>query len=72
VELYCERSENVWRIRIHRQISNGRKATAKLAKTGTDSDNDKLNSKKGKIFKKYEVMMCREMAWLTETMKQKG
>ena len=42
-----------------------------MAETGTASDNGKLNRKKRKIFQKYRVTNAREVAQLTETLKQK-
>ena len=42
-----------------------------IAETRTGSDNVKLNRKKRKIFKKYRVTKAREVAQLTETLKQK-
>jgi len=42
-----------------------------IAETGTGSDNGKLNRKKKKIFQKYRVTNAREVAQLTETLKQK-
>ena len=42
-----------------------------IAETGTGSDNGKLNRKKKKIFRKYRVTNDREVAQLTETLKQK-
>ena len=53
------------------QISNWRKEISKLPETGTASDNGKLNRKKRKIFQKYEMTNIREVAQLTETLKQK-
>ena len=59
------------KIRIQKQISNWRKELSTLAETGTGSDNGKLNRKKRKIFQKYSVTNAREVAQLTETLKQK-
>jgi hypothetical protein len=42
-----------------------------IAEAGTGSDNGQLNRKKRKIFKKYRVTNAREVAQLTETLKQK-
>jgi hypothetical protein len=47
------RSENIWKIRIQRQISNWRKEISVFAETGTGSDNRNLNSNERKIFQKY-------------------
>jgi hypothetical protein len=60
-----------WKIRIQKQIDNWRKELSIIAETGTGSDNGKLNWKKRKIFKKYSVTNARELAQLTETLKQK-
>jgi hypothetical protein len=60
-----------WKIRMQKQISNWRKELSILAKTGTGSDNGKLNRKKRKIFQKYSVTNAREVGQLTETSKQK-
>jgi len=54
---------------MQKQISNWRKALSILAETGTGSDNEKLNRKKRKIFKKYGVTNAREVGQLTETLK---
>ena len=56
---------------MQRQIRNWRKELPKRAETGTGSDNGKLNRKKRKIFQKYRVTNVREVAQLTETLKQK-
>ena len=56
---------------MQKQISCWRKQLSIIAETGTGSDNGKLNRKKGNIFKKYRVTNAREVAQLTETLKQK-
>jgi len=56
---------------MQKQISSWRKELSIIAETGTDSDNGKLNRKKRKIFQKYSVANAREVAQLTETLKQK-
>ena len=43
----------------------------KTAENGKSSDNGKLNKKKRKIFQKYTMTNAREVAQLTETLKQK-
>ena len=48
-----------------------RKELSIIAESETGSDNGKLNRKKRKIFKKYRVTNAREVAQLTETLKQK-
>jgi len=55
----------------NKQISNWRKELSIIAETGRGPDNGKLNRKKRKIFKKYRVTNSREVAQLTETLKQK-
>ena len=55
---------------MQKQISSWRKELSIIAETGTGSDNGKLNRKKT-IFKKYRVTNAREVAQLTETLKQK-
>jgi hypothetical protein len=65
------RNVKLWKIRIQKQISGWRKDLLIIGETGTDSDNGKLNRKKGKIFKKYRVTNTREVTQLTETLKQK-
>ena len=60
-----------WKIRMQKQISSWRKELSIIAETGTGSDNGKLNRKKRKIFQKYRVTNVREVAQLTETLKQK-
>ena len=42
-----------------------------IPETGTVCDNGNLNKKKRKIFQKYRVTNAREVAQLTETLKQK-
>ena len=56
---------------MQKQISSWTKELSIIAETGTGSDNGKLNRKKRKIFKKYRVTNAREVARLTETLKQK-
>ena len=56
---------------MQKQISSWRKDLSIIAETGTGFDNGKLNRKKRKIFKKYGVTNAREVAQLTETLKQK-
>ena len=56
---------------MQKQISSWRKELSIIAKTGTGSDNVELNEKNWKIFKKYSVTNAREVAQLTETLKQK-
>ena len=68
-----ERSKNrgnvkFWEIRMQKQISRW---LSIIAETGIGSDNGKLNRKKRKILKKYRVTNAREVALLTETLKQK-
>jgi uncharacterized protein (UPF0303 family) len=65
------RNENFWKIRMQRHISNWGKELSILAETGTGTDNGKLNRKKREIFKKYRVTNTREVAGMTETLKQK-
>ena len=65
------RDVKFWKIRIQKQISSWRKELSIIAETGTGSDNGKLNRKSRKIFKKYRVTNAREVAQLTEKLKQK-
>ena len=65
------RNVKFWKIRMQKQISSWRKELSIIAETGTGSDNGKLNRKKRKIFQKYRVTNAREVAQLTETLKQK-
>ena len=44
-----------WKIKVQKKINSWRKKLSIIAKTGTDSDNGKLNRKKRKIFQKYRV-----------------
>ena len=60
-----------WKIRMQKQISSWRKELSIIAETGTGCDNGKLNRKKRKIFQKYRVTNAKEVALLTETLKQK-
>jgi glycerol dehydrogenase-like iron-containing ADH family enzyme len=64
------RNENFWKIRMQRHISNWGKELSILAETGTGTDIGKLNRKKREIFKKFGVTNTREVAGLTETLKQ--
>jgi 16S rRNA C1402 N4-methylase RsmH len=59
------------KIRMQKQISSWRKELSIITETGTGSDNGKLNRKMRKIFQKYRVTSAREVAQLTETLKQK-
>ena len=73
---FSKRSKNrrnvkLWKIRMQKRISSGRKELSIIAERGTGSDNGKLNRKKRKIFQKYKVTNAREVAQLTETLKQK-
>jgi hypothetical protein len=65
------RNVKFWKIIMQNWISSWRKDLSIIAETGTGSDNGKLNRKKREIFKKYRVTNAREVAQLTETMKQK-
>ena len=65
------RDVKFWKIRMQKQISSWRKELSIIAETGTGSDNVKLNRKKRKIFQKYRVTNAREIAQMTETLKQK-
>ena len=56
---------------MQKQISSWRTELSIIAETGTGSDNGKLNRKKRKIFQKYRVTNPREVAQVTETLKQK-
>ena len=56
---------------MQKQISKWRKELSITAETRTVSDNGKLKRKKRKIFQKYKVTNAREVAQLTETLKQK-
>ena len=66
-----KRGVKFWKIRMQKQISSLRKELSIIAETGAGSDNGKLNRKKRKIFEKYRVINTREVAQLTETLKQK-
>jgi len=59
------------KIRMQKQISSWGKELSIIAETGTDCDNRKLNRKTRKIFKNYRVTNAREVAQVTETLKQK-
>jgi len=65
------RNVQFWKISMQKQISSWREELSIIAEAGTDSDNGKLNRKKRKIFQKYRVTNAREVAQLTETLKQK-
>ena len=65
------RNVKFWKIRMQKQIISWRKELSIIAETGTGSDNGKLNRKKRKIFNKYRVTTTREVAHLTEPLKQK-
>ena len=65
------RDVKFWKIRMQKQISSWRKELSIIAETGTVSDSGKLNRKKRKIFQIYRVTNAREVAQLTETLKQK-
>jgi len=65
------RDVKFWKIRIQKHIISWRKELSIIAATGTVSDNGKLNRKKRTIFKKYRVTNAKEVAQLTETLKQK-
>ena len=56
---------------MQKQISRWRRELSIIAETGTGSDNGKLNRKTRKIFFKNIVTNAREVAQLTETLKQK-
>jgi uncharacterized protein (UPF0303 family) len=56
---------------MQKQISSWRRELSIIAETGTGSDNGKLNRKKRKIFQKYRMTNARDVAQLTETVKQK-
>jgi len=64
------RNVKFWKIRMKKQISSWRKQLSIIPETVTGSDNGKLNRKK-RIFQKYRVTNAREVAQLTETLKQK-
>jgi len=66
-----KRNVKFWKIRMQKQISSWRRDLSIIAETGTGSDNGKLNRKKRKIFQKYGVTNAREVAQLTESLKQK-
>jgi 16S rRNA C1402 N4-methylase RsmH len=54
-----------------KQISSWRKGLSIIVEIGTGSYNGKLNWKKRNIFQKCRVTNDREVAQLTETLKQK-
>ena len=56
---------------MQKQISSWTKELSIIAETGTGSDNGKLKRKKRRIYQKYRVTNAREVAQLTETLKQK-
>jgi len=64
------RNVKFWKTGMQKQISSWRKELSIIAETGTGSDNGKLNKKMGKIFKKYTLTNARDVAQLTETLKQ--
>jgi len=65
------RDVKFWKIWMQKQIRSWRKELSIIAETWTDSDSGKLNKKKRKIFQKYIVTNAREVAQLTETLRQK-
>jgi hypothetical protein len=65
------RNVQFWKIRMQKQINNWRNELSIIAEAGTGSDNGKLSRKKRKIFKKYRVTNTKEVAQLTETLRQK-
>jgi hypothetical protein len=65
------RNVKFWIIGMQKQISSWRKKLSIIVENGTGSDNGKLNRKKKKKKKKYRVTNAREVAQLTETLKQK-
>jgi len=65
------RNVKFWKIRMQKQTSSWRKELSIIAETGTGCDDGKLNRKKRKIFQKYRAVNAREVAQLTETLKQK-
>jgi len=64
------RNVQVCKIRMQKQISSWRKELSIIAETGTGTDNGKLIRKKRKVFQKYRVANAREVAQLTQTLKQ--
>ena len=56
---------------MQKQIRSWRIELSIIAETGTVSDNGKFNRKEWKIFQKHKVTNARELAQLTETLKQK-
>jgi lactate dehydrogenase-like 2-hydroxyacid dehydrogenase len=65
------RNVKFWKKGMHKQTSSRRKELSIIAETGTGSDNGELNWKKRKIFQKCRVTNTREVAQLTEALKQK-
>jgi len=65
------RNVKFWKIRMQKEISSCRKELLIIAETETGSDNGQLDRKKRKIFQKYRVTNVREVAQLTETLKEK-
>jgi hypothetical protein len=64
------RDVKFWKIRMQKQINSWRIELSIIAENGTGSDNGKLNRKKRKIFLYYRVTNAKEVAQLTETLKQ--
>jgi uncharacterized protein HemX len=48
------RNVKFWKIRMQKQISSWRKKLSIIAETGTGSDNEKLNRKRGRFLKNIE------------------
>ena len=65
------RDVKFWKKRMQKRISSWRKDLSIITETGKGSVSVKLNRKKRNIFKKYRVTNSREVAQLTETLKQK-
>jgi len=65
------RDVKFWKIRMQSQISSWRKELLVIVETGRGSDDGKRKRKTRKIFQKYRVTNAREIAQLTETLKQK-
>jgi len=55
---------------MQKDLSSSRKELSIIAENGTDSDKGKPNRKKRKIFQNCRVKNVREVAHLTETLKQ--
>jgi hypothetical protein len=60
------RNKDSWKIKMQRQISNWRNELSILSERGIGSDNIKLNTKKRKLFHKYEVTNARGVGQLRE------